>query len=342
MIVALGSRPYDGPWGGGNRFIAELCDALARRGHAVAHDLNDRDIDIILLTDPRVRSPHVCFEAGAILRYLLGRNPNAIVVHRVNECDERKGEAFINHRLVRANYVADATVFVGEWLTRLRVWREKLREPWYVIRNGSNPGIFDRQGFTPYAGDGPLKLVTHHWGYHAMKGFDVYAALDRLLTEPKWRDRLTFTYVGNLPKGFTFANARYIPPMDGAPLSAELRSHHAYITASINEPGGNHQNEGALCGLPLLYRQSGCMPEYCTGFGVPFDGPGDLEAALERLLGEYNALAGRMSQYPHRADRMTREWIDLFEDLVSRREEIVARRRLWRNPWLVLRNQIPV
>jgi hypothetical protein len=342
MKVAIGSRPHDGPWGGGNRFVAALCDALTQAGHVVAHDLDDQDVDVILLTDPRLRSPHVCFGAGAILRYLLGPNPNAIVVHRVNECDERKGEAFINHRLVRANYVADATVFVGEWLTRLGVWRENLREPWYVIRNGSSASIFCRQGFAPYSGDGPLKLVTHHWGYHPMKGFDVYAALDRLLAEPKWRNRLAFTYVGNLPKGFTFANARYIPPMDGARLSAELRSHHAYVTASINEPGGNHQNEGALCGLPLLYRQSGCMPEYCAGFGVPFDGPGDLEAALERLLNEYDALAGRMPDYPHSAERMTREWISLFEDLVSRREEIVARRRLWRNPWLMLRNQIPV
>jgi hypothetical protein len=49
-----------------------------------------------------------------------------------------------------------------------------------------------------------------------------------------------------------------------------------------------------------------------------------------------------MSAYPHSAERMTREWIGLFHTLVSRREEIVARRRLWRDPWLVLRNQIPV
>ena len=176
--VAIGSKPYDGPWGGGNRFVSALCEALAERGHEVVHELDDADIDFILMIDPRVRSPNVCFGAGAILRYLAFRNPNAIVIHRINECDERKNEPFINHKLVRANYVADATVFVGEWLTRLPVWRQHLRSPWFVMRNGADTRIFNAAGYRPWTGEGPLKLVTHHWGYHPMKGFDVYAALD--------------------------------------------------------------------------------------------------------------------------------------------------------------------
>ena len=63
-------------------------------------------------------------------------------------------------------------------------------------------------------------------------------------------------------------------------LAAELKRHHAYVTGSMNEPGGNHQNEGALCGLPLLYRRSGCMPEYCAGFGIDFAGVDEVPAAL--------------------------------------------------------------
>src|SRR5262249_27838875 len=138
MKAAIGSRPFDGPWGGGNRFVAALCEALRTAGHTVVHGLADRDIDIILIVDPRVRSPNVCFGVGAVLRYLAWRNPNAIVVHRINECDERKGEPFINAKLVRANYAADATVFVGEWLSHLPVWRQHLRSPWFTVRNRSD------------------------------------------------------------------------------------------------------------------------------------------------------------------------------------------------------------
>jgi hypothetical protein len=162
-----------------------------------------------------------------------------------------------------------------------------------------------------------------------------------MLGQPEWRDRLDFTYVGNLPKGFAFANGRHVAPLDGDALAAELRAHHAYITGSINEPGGNHQNEGALCGLPLLYRDSGCMPEYCRGFGVPYSGPDALVAGLEQLMRDYDSLAGTMSGYPWTAERMTREWIALFDALLERRAELVGGRRIWRDPMTVLSNQLP-
>ncbi len=342
MKIALGSRPYDGPWGGGNRFVRALCDALGGAGHRVVHDLASSDIDIILMVDPRVRSPNVSFGPGAIWRYLSFRNANAIVVHRVNECDERKGERFINARLVRANAVADVTVFVGEWLSRLPVWQAHPPRQWCVIRNGADARLFNRAQFQPWRGQSPLKLVTHHWGYHPMKGFDVYSRLDAMLAEPAWRERIAFTYVGNLPKGFRFANARYVPPLDGAELAAELATHHAYVTASINEPGGNHQNEGALCGLPLLYRMSGCMPEYCEGFGVAFQGPQDVEAGLARLIGDYATLAARMPAYPHTSERMSAEWLALFSELLDGRATLATRRNLWRRPLANLVNQIPL
>jgi glycosyltransferase involved in cell wall biosynthesis len=327
LTIALGSRPYDGPWGGGNRFIAALREALAGAGHEVVYDLRRRDLDIILLTDPRVRSPNVCFGAGDIVRYRSFVNPRAIVIHRVNECDERKQEKFINARLLRANYCADATVFVGEWLTRLPLWRERLHKPYYVIRNGSDERIFNAEGFAPWDGKGPLKLVTHHWGYHPMKGFDVYAALDRMLADSLWQGRIDFTYIGNLPRQFTFTNATYIAPLDGSELAAALKRHHAYCTGSINEPGGNHQNEGALCGLPLLYRNSGCLPEYCIGYGVMFDGPADLAEKIQYLIVNYQRLVPKMAHWPHRASRMCAEWIELFERLVAQREKLLESRK---------------
>lgn len=342
MKIAIGMRPYDGPWGGGNRFVQSLTEGLAARGHAVVHTLDDADIDIILLVDPRVRSPNVTFGAGKILRYLTRRNERAIVVHRINECDERKGEAFINARLVRANYCADWTVFVGEWLMRLPVWREHLRTPWRTLHNGADEAVFHARGFVPWSGEGPLRLVTHHWGYHRMKGFDVYEAIDHALGDGETARRYAMTYIGNLPKGFTFRNVRYVSPMNGEALASELRAHHVYLTGSINEPGGNHQNEGALCGLPLLYRNSGCMPEYCAGFGLAFEGPQDVLQVCERLAGDYAAHAANMARYPHTASRMVSDWAEFLEQALLGRDSIVDNRRLLRDPATYLRNMIPI
>ena len=341
MKVAIGYKVIEGPWGGGNRFVGALSTALSAAGHTVTYDLNDADIDVILIIDPRSRIPNISFGAGDILRYLAFRNPKAVVVHRINECDERKNTRSVNFRLRLANYAADHTVFVGSWLKDLVVWRNADGHGSSVILNGADPAVFNADGYRAWNGVEPLKLVTHHWGGNWMKGFDIYQKLDRMMGDPTWAGKIEFTYIGNVPKGFIFENAHLLAPMDADHLAGELRSHHAYVTGSINEPGGNHQNEGALCGLPLLYRNSGCMPEYCDGFGVMFDGPDDFEAALKRMIDEYKTWRTRVAAYPCTTERTVQGYLELIQTLHQDRENLLQRRRIWRNPLAFLLNQFP-
>ncbi len=339
MKVAIGYRIQSGPWGGGNRFAISLAEHLHANGHQTVFNLSDDDIDIILLTDPRWRSPSVSFSAGAITRYLLMRNPRALVVHRINECDERKGTKGMNTSLVYANWCADFTVFVGSWMLDLPVWRQCLRTPHSVILNGADVGFFNPQGIERWDGKSPFRLVTHHWGGNWMKGFDIYQRIDELLVSPEYKGKIEFSYVGNVPRGFSFKNARLVAPLDGAALAAELKRHHGYVTASINEPGGNHQNEAGACGLPLLYRRSGCLPEYCEGFGIPFD-EHDFEVALRQMYADYRSLIAAMPAWPHFSDRTCRQYLSLFENLLKNRDELLATRNLWAKPLRMLRNQL--
>ncbi len=340
MKVAIGYVVREGPWGGGNRFVAALTAALHDANHAVGTALDDH-VDVIVMIDPRRRNPAISFTPGAILRHLVRRNSKSIVVHRINECDERKNTRTMNGTLFRANYVADHTVFVGSWLRDLPVWRAHPPRASTVILNGADTALFSPLGHKRWDGHEKMRLVTHHWGGNWMKGFDVYQKLDRMMGAPEWRGRIEFTYIGNLPRGFRFENARYVEPISGQVMADALRDNHVYVTGSINEPGGNHQNEGALCGLPLLYRNSGCLPEYCKGFGIMFEGD-DVVPAIERMMAEYPVHADRMDAYPHTAARTCAAYVGLFERLLERRDEIVAGRRVWRNPYLVIRNQLPV
>ena len=338
MKIAVGFRIQDGPWGGGNRFVAALVAALQARGDTVCHTLDDADVDLILLMDPRWRNPSATFTAGAVLRYLLLKNPRALVVHRINECDERKGTRSMNRMLRQANYCADHTVFIASWLNGLDVWGRDT--PASVILNGADERVFNRALYDRWDGTGPLRLVTHHWGGNRMKGFDVYEILDRMLAQDEWKNRIEFTYIGNLPAGFSFTNARYLLPMHDEALASELASHHVYVTGSVNEPAGMHHIEGAMCGLPLLYRRSGALPEYCEGFGIGFDGE-DFVARLQQFMEQYDQIVALMAGYPHTSKRTCENYLALFDALMKSRDQIVAARRLFRNPWLLLRNQIP-
>ena len=339
MKVALNTRPHDGPWGGGNRFVVSIIEALAGAGHQAVTTL-DADVDAVIIVDPRARNPMVTFTPGAVLRHVAWRNPRMVVVHRINECDERKGTRHMNRRLRVANYAADHTVFIAGWLRDLGVWRRET--PDSVIHNGGDARVFNAEGFVPWYGQGPISLVTHHWGAHELKGFDIYRRIDALLDDPAWRARLRLTYVGNIPASAGLRNIAVVPPLDGVALATELRRHHGYLTASQNEPGGMHHVEGALCGLPLLFRRSGALPEYCSLFGIGFDGPGDFDAALARYIEEYPRLALALSSYPYDATLTCTRWLALLQDLVADREAIARRRRPWRSPLVFLANQLPL
>ena len=114
MKISIGSRLVDGPWGGGNLFVRNLTRILNQNGHEVVYNLEHNDIDGILLTDPRGRQESLSsFNHMDIERYIDLVNPNAIVVQRINECDERKKTLHMNFLLRLANYSADHTIFIA-------------------------------------------------------------------------------------------------------------------------------------------------------------------------------------------------------------------------------------
>ena len=86
MKISIGSRIVEGPWGGGNLFVKNLTKVLYENGHEVVYDLDHRDIDGILLTDPRGRQESLSsFNHKDIERYINLVNPNVFVVQRINE-----------------------------------------------------------------------------------------------------------------------------------------------------------------------------------------------------------------------------------------------------------------
>ena len=172
-----------------------------------------------------------------------------------------------------------------------------------------------------------------------MKGFDVYIALDKLLTNQEWERRLEFTYIGNLPKGFKFKRTQHVEPINGTKLGKELAKHHIYISASINEPAGMHHIEGILCGLPIIYRNSGALPEYCTKYGVGFENKNFLPA-LKKMMDEYSHYKKIIFKYPNNSLKMTDAYLNLFSSLIKQRSSIAKNRNLFRSPLLLLGNYI--
>lgn len=339
MKVSINYEVVNRIWGGGNRFVISLIDHLKKNNHDVIHHLNDNDIDIILIIDPRKYLKNIKYGAGAVQKYIWLKNKQAIVVHRINECDERKGEKNINKLLKNANYVADHTIFIASWLKSLDLWMNTGKSS--IILNGGNKNIFNSNKNVRWNGKFPIKLVTHHWGGNHQKGMDIYNKFDQLMDDIKWKNKIEFSYIGNIPGKKVFKNIKHILPCSGKKLSNIISSHHLYVTGSINEPGGMHHIEGALCGLPVLYRNSGSLPEYCEGFGVSFDDDLNVVSALKKIISRYNYFKDQVTFYDRSAEKMCVQYHDLFKNLLEKKFELLEKRNLFKKPLLILRNQFP-
>lgn len=326
MKIALGMRLQSGPFGGGNQFGKTLSSYLRTNSYEVVYDLTDDDIDIILLTDPRPNLTSCAFGPVEILRYLKKINPNTILVQRINECDERKGTSTVNRQLAIANSIMDHTVYIGTWLVDLFKNNGLVfTENHSVILNGANQKIFQYQHHK--LNPAKVKIVTHHWGASWMKGWDVYLRLDKLIDTACYKNRIEFHYIGNVPKDVVMRNIIVHKPCTGKELVEKLQQCDVYLTASVNEPAGMHHIEGALCGLPLLYRNSGALPEYCKGFGVSFEGVDDFEQALNTMVDNFGHYSSKMAQYNNTSEKMCSEYLKLFNSLYKQKDEIIASRK---------------
>lgn len=160
-----------------------------------------------------------------------------------------------------------------------------------------------------------------------MKGFDTYKQFDQLLSENKWKERVEFTYIGNLPNNFIFKNTNHIEPMKESEIALELKKHHIYITGSLNEPSGNHHMEAAMVGLPILYIKSGGIPEYCNNFGVEFESS-NLENRLEYLIQNYDQYFDNLRYYPYSFENAAKEFLNIINYATKNKSDIYNQRNL--------------
>ena len=326
MKISFGSEIKKTAWGGGNQFLINISNYLKLKNIKVVYDLKDHDIDIIVLMDPRVNSSSSTFNHIDIDNYLRSKNKYAIVVHRVNECDERKNTNNVNETLMQANKFSDHTVFISNWLRKL-FSKYKFAGDYSVILNGADQNIFNFNEKNNHDQDKKVKIVTHHWSSHVNKGFEIYKYLDSLLNNSSLSNDVEFTFIGNLPKNLNLKKTNCISPRNGIELANLIKQNDIYLTASKNEPGGNHQNEGLNCGLPVLYLDSGCMEEYCKGYGLSYVQE-NLKEKIFEIKNKYEFFRNKTKNYPYNSQLMCKSYEKLFLKLINNRENIISKRNL--------------
>ncbi len=290
-MVAINMFPAAGAWGGSSVFVHQFMTALRRCGIRPVFDLNG-PVDVIVIIDPREDLLNKAFGMAEIIRYK-EQHPQVRIIHRINECDQRKASAFMDEFLRKANGIADHTIFISQWL------QDYFIERWFdqdnsheVIYNGADPAIFHPLDALRFDG-GILRLVTHHWSSNPMKGFGVYQQVDDMIAQGRLPDTELWI-IGGRPPEMHWRAARLFAPAAGGELANLLRQCHVYITASLWEPCGMHHVEGAQCGLPLLYHEDGGgIVEAGRRYGIGFREE-SLPAAVKQMRGDYREMRQRV------------------------------------------------
>ena len=314
-LVAFNMRPARGPWGGSSPFVVQLKRYLERRGYTVRFDLRKK-VDVIVLIDPRDDLQLKSFGMDEIRAYKK-INPKVKVLHRINECDQRKNSSFMDELLKNANEIADHTVFIANWL------QDYHSERWFnkdnshsVIYNGADPNVFHPIGSAIYDDKEAFRIVSHHWSDNMLKGFDIYSKIDQAI-ERGQLEGVELWIVGRWPSEIKWNETRLFPPSQGKKLADTLRSCHAYVTASRWEPCGMHHVEGAQCGLPLLYHMDGGgIVEAGERYGLGF-GDDDFIDAIKSLRDEYGKYRNLVLNNSPCGDRMVMEYTNRIQSLIA-------------------------
>jgi glycosyltransferase involved in cell wall biosynthesis len=307
--IVFNMHPLERPWGGGNWWLAQVARYLRESGHDVRFDLGDA-ADCIVVVDPRIGG-NVGFGADAIEAYR-ELHPEARCLHRINECDLRKGTNEIDALLAEANRVADHTVFISDWLRDYHAdrWFDPAR-PHSVVHNGADPQIFHPSGSDELEPGGTMRIVTHHWSDNPMKGFDVYQEVDRLIAAGELED-VELWVIGRWPSACDWRAARTFPPTTGRELADLLRQGHVYLTASRWEPGGMHHVEGAQCGLPVIYHEDGGgIVEMASRYGIGYRD--DAAGAVCEMRERYDELRKRVLEQAPSGDVMCARYQELIQ-----------------------------
>jgi hypothetical protein len=268
MKILINRKPVDGPWGGGNLFLTNMCKYFTEKGHHVTHQIED-NIDVIFIINPRYDSLGISINEA--IRYKK-KHPNTLIVQRINDCDSRKNTQGVDEMLIQCSQYIDVTIFVSFWMKKYFINRGWKCNNNFVVINGVETETIKVDKIK----NGKINIVTHHWSNNYLKGFDVYDAIDKFVAT---NSSFTFTYIGR-DRG-TFSHTTLIQPLHGEELYKNLKKYDVYISASRFDPGPNHILESISCNLPTYVHKDGGGCVEFAGIGNSFNDLSDLITILE-------------------------------------------------------------
>lgn len=299
----MNRQPIVGPYGGGNNYVKSVCSHAKENGFEVVHKF-EPNLDAILLIDPRYDELGISVKEIIKYKELF---PKTKVIHRVNECDARKGTHGMNEMLYVCSEVSDLSIFISNWLKDHHIGSGRWKcNNVKMIYNGVDLDIYKPNKKIE---NGKTNIVVHHWSDNIYKN-EFTSNMDQFIGQNS--DRFTFTYIGRAPKQMSLKNTQIIGPLYGKELGEELGKYGVYISSSLYDPGPNHITEALACKLPTYISKKG-------GGGVEMVGEDHVYSSfeeVEKILLENKHSPNEKSIQINNWDVVIKKYFDAIKELL--------------------------
>jgi len=301
MKVCISRKPVSGPWGGGNLFVKGMSELLKNEGHEVFYRLVP-NLDYIIMIDPRPSNYGI--DANQIFNYR-HNNPGTKILHRINECDKRKGSEGLDTILLTCANLSDDVVFISKWLQNYFI-SQGYDGKSHVAYNGCNVEDFT---YKETSNCDEVHLVTHHWSNNMLKGYGFYKEIDDICIENNWK----FTFIGRFNEDIETNNIKMIEPLTGKELGEKIKLGNVYVTASKWEPCGMHHIEAAACGLPILYHENGGgINEGCERYGESFNSLDSFKEKLNLIMENYEDYRQKIEKHDLSVESCCKKYLEIM------------------------------
>jgi glycosyltransferase involved in cell wall biosynthesis len=267
------------PEGGMYTFVANFIAWLQRTNRPYTQDL-EGDYDVLFVNSWVVRPD--------IVRRLKRERVALRVAHRVDGAAIDYGSNPASDPVqARVNLYADVTIFQSKY-SKFST-REKYRvipNDGPVVYNPVDTSLFDVKGtMINLPTDTPL-VACASWSVNERKGtWQIEELAER-------NPDITFVLCGRFESVSSRANVVRLGHLSRTQMAEALRSCDVFLNLSENDPCPNVVLEALASGLPVLYRDSGGVPELVADCGEPIE-IDTFKRGLYRVLTTRELLARR-------------------------------------------------
>lgn len=315
MKIYINRQPVSGPWGGGNKTLAVLCNKILDNKFELVFDLVP-DIDIIFCYDPRPNSKGIWYKH--FIEYK-EKYPDTKILQRVGDVGSHSKPELTNllkdiDRLGKT----DLYIFPSKWSMDYIDFKGKN----YKIIENCPMEIFYKNRRSSKLTE-TIKIVTHHWSTNSKKGFKFYEGLTELLKSNSAVNKdIELTYIGRYNNEFKSEGWKLIPPTNEESLANLLPLYDIYLTASIEEAGANHVLEAMAAGLPVLYHNNGgSINEYCKNYGIGYSDNKSFITSLEKIIKDYKIFKQHVMTYDKNISESVNRYIECIKKYSKDRSE---------------------